>query len=264
MKIPYIIKVLRWREKYAQKSIDLGDKRNRQVIKKDLLNLYLKHKIKPTEYIKYSVGLKNGVERKKIISDLLRMKQWLKWYDDNWKFLEKYSRMEWESSAEKRTERRKAYIERYHMGRHCNIQYGVTFIAEHFHTGKITIGEHCLFARNCDIDITGDIEIGDEVGILEGVKIMTHAHDSYHFLDDSELIPLKISNRAYKTNLKIGNNVSICARAIILPGVREIGDNSVISAGAVVNRPVPPNVIVAGNPAEIVRKIPAIVKRKKH
>ena len=81
-------------------------------------------------------------------------------------------------------------------------------------------------------------------------------------MKEEELIPF--SNRAYKTNLKIGNNVSICAHAVILPGVTEIGENSIISAGAIVNRPVPANVIVAGNPAVVVRKIPAIVKRTKH
>ncbi len=261
MKIPYLFKVLRWRGKYAHRSIDMGDKRDLQVIKKDILDLYLKHKIKPTEYVKYSIGLKTGSEREKIISDISIKRQWLKWYDENWRFLTKYTNMKWESSHKKRIKKIKAYTERYHMGKHCNIQYGVTFISEHHHVGKITIGNHCLFARECDIDITGDLEIGDEVGVLEGAKILTHAHDPYHFVDDSEILPL--SNRAYKTNLKIGNNVSICARAVILPGVREIGENSVISAGAVVNRPVPPNVIVAGNPAEIVRKIPAIVKRKK-
>ena len=261
MKKPLIYKVLRGRGKYARKSIESGDQRDLQVIKKDIWNLYLKHRIRPYEYIKHSIGLKTGEEREKIIRDLCNKKQWLKWYYENWQFLAKYTQMKWETSLKKRKKRNKAYTERYHMGKHCDIQYGVTFIAEHYHTGNITIGERCLFARNCDIDITGDIEIGDEVGVLEGVKILTHAHDSYHFLDESELIPL--SNRAYKTNLKIGNNVSICAHAIILPGVREIGENSVISAGAVVNRPIPPNVIVAGNPAEIVRKIPAIVKRKK-
>ena len=81
-------------------------------------------------------------------------------------------------------------------------------------------------------------------------------------MKEEELIPF--SNRAYKTNLKIGNNVSICAHAIILPGVTEIGENSIISAGAIVNRPVPANVIVAGNPAVVVRKIPSVVKRTKH
>ena len=148
------------------------------------------------------------------------------------------------------------------MGNHCDIQYGVTFISEHYHTGKISVGDRCLFARNCDIDITGDIEIGDSVGILEGAKILTHAHDPYHFMKETNLIPF--SNRAYKTNLKIGNKVLICAHAIILPGVMEIGENSIISAGSVVNRPIPPNVIVAGNPALVVRKIPVKLQKLKN
>jgi len=262
MKLPYIIRVLRGLGINAQKSKDSGDQRDLKDIKKDILNLYLKHKIRPNEYLNSSIGLKTGAERERIISELCNKKQWLKWYYENWKFLAKYSSMEWESSFKKRTKRKNAYIERYHMGKHCDIQYGVTFIAEHFNTGEIKIGDHCLFARNCDIDITGDVEIGDHVGILEGTKILTHAHDSYHFIDETLLIPL--SNRAYKTNLKIGNNVSICAHAVILPGVGEIGENSIISAGAIVNRPVPANVIVAGNPATVVRKIPTVVKRTKH
>jgi acetyltransferase-like isoleucine patch superfamily enzyme len=79
---------------------------------------------------------------------------------------------------------------------------------------------------------------------------------------ESDLIPF--SNRAYKTNLKIGDMVSVGTHAIIMPGVREIGENSIVSAGSVVTRPVPSNVIVAGNPATVVRKIPSIVNRTKH
>lgn len=262
MKLPYIIRVLRGLGRNAHCSKESGDQRDLKVIKKDIWDLYLKHKIRPNEYLKYSIGLHSGAEREKIISELCNKKQWFKWYYENWKFLAKYTSLEWESSLEKRNKRKKAYIERYHMGKHCDIQYGVTFIAEHYNIGNIKIGDHCLFARNCDIDITGDIEIGDNVGVLEGAKILTHSHDSYHFMDDSLLIPL--SNRAFKTNLKIGDNVSICAHAVILPSVQEIGENSIVSAGAIVNRPVPPNVIVAGNPATVVRKIPSVVKRTKH
>ena len=136
------------------------------------------------------------------------------------------------------------------------------FICEHYNVGKLKVGENVLFARGCDIDYTGDLTIGNNVGILEGAKILTHAHDSYHFMKESDLIPF--SNRAYKTNLTIGDNVSICVHAVILPGVREIGEGSIIQAGAVVDRPVPPHVIVAGNPAKVVRKIPAVVNRTKH
>ena len=187
---------------------------------------------------------------------------WIEVYYDNWKFLNKYTSFKWQETPELFSKRNEAYKKQFGLGEGLTVQYGVTLICEHFSIGKITCGKNVLLARNCDIDYTGDIEIGDNVGILEGAKILTHAHDSYHFMKDSELIPF--SNRAYKTNLKIGDNVSICAHAVILPGVGEIGENSIISAGAIVNRPVPANVIVAGNPAQIVRKIPAVVKRTKH
>ncbi len=261
MKVGYLFRLLLHSTQYAKQSKKIGDKRSIGIIRKDMLALYKKFGIKPSEYLEQEIGVKVDDEREKAIADLKHKHQWLGYYYENWKFLTKYSGLEWQTSSKKRKERSQAYIKRYNMGPHCQIQYGVTFIAEHYSYGTVKIGDNCLFARNCDIDITGDIEIGDNVGVLEGAKILTHAHDSYHFIADSEL---KLSKRAYKTNLKIGNNVSICAHAIILPGVGEIGENSIISAGAIVNRPVPPNVIVAGNPATVVRKIPAVVNRTKH
>jgi acetyltransferase-like isoleucine patch superfamily enzyme len=128
------------------------------------------------------------------------------------------------------------------------------FIAEHFHIGNLKVGDHVLFARDVDIDITGDLIINDGVAISEGAKILTHAHDTFNAKDDAELIPM--SNRAYVTPLEIGRNARIGARAIILPGVNSIGENSVIAAGAVVTKSVPERVVVSGNPAQVVVKIP--------
>lgn len=59
--------------------------------------------------------------------------------------------------------------------------------------------------------------------------------------------------RAYKTKTIIGANSFVGAGAIIMPGV-SIGHNSIVAAGAVVTKNVPPNVIVAGNPAKIIRE----------
>jgi acetyltransferase-like isoleucine patch superfamily enzyme len=50
----------------------------------------------------------------------------------------------------------------------------------------------------------------------------------------------------------VGENCFIGGRSMILPGV-EIGDNSIVAAGAIVTKSVPPRSIVAGNPAVVVR-----------
>ncbi len=55
--------------------------------------------------------------------------------------------------------------------------------------------------------------------------------------------------------VKIGNNVWIGMNAVVLKGVT-IGDNSIVAAGSVVTKDVPANVIVAGNPAVIVKQVP--------
>ena len=54
--------------------------------------------------------------------------------------------------------------------------------------------------------------------------------------------------------IEIGNNVWIGAKATITKGVK-IGNNSVVGANSVVTRDVPPDTVVAGSPAIILRKI---------
>ena len=51
----------------------------------------------------------------------------------------------------------------------------------------------------------------------------------------------------------IGDNVKICAGAIVIGGV-SIGNNSIVGAGAVVVKDVPPNEVWAGNPAHFIKK----------
>ena len=54
--------------------------------------------------------------------------------------------------------------------------------------------------------------------------------------------------------INIGDNVWIGGGAIIFPGVN-IGDNSVIGAGSIVVRDVLSNVVVAGNPAKVIKEL---------
>lgn len=59
--------------------------------------------------------------------------------------------------------------------------------------------------------------------------------------------------RNIQKQTRIGANCFIGGRSLILPGV-EIGDSCIVGAGSVVTKSVPPNCIVAGNPARIIRR----------
>ena len=165
-------------------------------------------------------------------------------YSD-WQFLSKYTPLKWQNSPKRIKQRNVAYIKHYGLGETISVQYGVTIICEHYSVGKITCGKKVLLARNCDIDYTGDIEIGNHVSISEGVKILTHNHSI-------DLGDKGLDKGCIPTPLKINDNVWIGARAIIMPGVKEIGRGAIISADSYVNSKIPPYAIVLGNPAKIV------------
>ena len=90
----------------------------------------------------------------------------------------------------------------------------------------------------------GGITIVDDVQIGPKVSVITEIHP----LDPSTRKSLDLKSVLIKRNAWIG------AGAIILPGVT-IGENSVIAAGAVVNKDVPANTVVGGIPAKIIKAI---------
>jgi len=94
-------------------------------------------------------------------------------------------------------------------------------------SGDIYIGENTFFGHNCMV-LTG--------------KHIFNPNDNY-------------SNTVPKTgeDIRIGSNCWIASGAIITGGVT-IGDGSIIMAGAVVSRDVPPDTIVGGVPAKVIRQ----------
>ncbi len=209
------------------------------------------------EYYLFGYNYKNchvwamSTEQRQELADTLgkenkRKDDWIDTYYRNWRFLRKWTSLKWQTSWNRIQKRKLAYVNHYGLQGVRDVQYGVSFITEHFTVGRIKCGENVFFARNVDIDYTGDITIEDNVSFSDGVKILTHNHE----LDINQRDPLR--HGLIKTPLVVHDNVGIGAHAIIMPGVTEIGRGAMIASGSVVRKKVPPYAIVIGNPALVV------------
>lgn len=105
------------------------------------------------------------------------------------------------------------------------------------------------------------IEIGDNVRLASGVAFVTHdggMHTLRREWDGHEPLPTAdIFGR-----IKVGNNVFIGVRSIIMPGVT-IGDNVVIGAGSIVTRDIPSNSVACGVPARVIRSMEEYMEKAK-
>ena len=120
----------------------------------------------------------------------------------------------------------------------------------HLHNAKhrhLVIGKNCHIGKDVFLDLSGKINIGDNVTISMRSTLITHFD-----VGDS---PLKYAGYpSEEGDITIRDGVYIGAGVTILHGV-EIGENSLIAAGAVVKESVPPYSLVAGIPGKIVRRI---------
>jgi maltose O-acetyltransferase len=102
-----------------------------------------------------------------------------------------------------------------------------------------------------DVSINAFVHIWGQGGVTIGNDCLIASHVSITSLTHNVDAALYRHENIAKQVI-IGNNVWIGTHAVILPGV-EIGDNAIVGAGAVVNKNVPANTIVAGVPAKIIR-----------
>ncbi|OWJ66083.1 sugar O-acetyltransferase [Inquilinus limosus] len=124
---------------------------------------------------------------------------------------------------------------------------GFRLIPPFYTTGgpDITVGRNVFVNQNCTFYDLGGIDIADDVMIGPNVSLITSGH------------PLAPSQRRDAVTAKpivIGRNVWIAAGAIVIGGVT-VGEDSVVAAGSVVTRDVPPGSLVGGNPARVIRSI---------
>jgi acetyltransferase-like isoleucine patch superfamily enzyme len=109
---------------------------------------------------------------------------------------------------------------------------------------NISVGKNVFINSGCRFQDQGGITIGEGALIGHNVVLATLNHD---------IDPRKRSTM-HPAPIVIGKNVWIGANATVVPGVT-VGDGAVIAAGAVVTKDVPPNVIVGGVPAKVIKQI---------
>lgn len=102
----------------------------------------------------------------------------------------------------------------------------------------MNIERDCMISFSAKLDKTypRGVHIGESSAVNFGAVILCHDYPRGLYLDT-----------------RIGRQCNIGAHSFIFPGVT-IGDNSVVAAGSVVMKDVPPNTLVAGNPARMMEK----------
>lgn len=111
---------------------------------------------------------------------------------------------------------------------------------------NITIGENFYSNYNLVILDCAKVTIGGNVFVGPNVGIYTAGHPLHHEMRNQEY--------EYAFPITIGDSVWIGGNVVINPGVT-IGRNTVIGSGSVVTSDIPDNVVAAGNPCRVLRKV---------
>lgn len=112
--------------------------------------------------------------------------------------------------------------------------------------GDVIIGDHTRIGLHNTI--IGPVTIGCHVNLAQGITVTALNHN----FEDSDK---RIDEQGVSTTpVTIEDDIWIGANAVILPGVT-IGNHSVVAAGSVVTKNVPPHSLVAGVPAKIIKQI---------
>lgn len=107
---------------------------------------------------------------------------------------------------------------------------------------NLVVGEYACLSENVDCYSVGIIRIGDHVAVSQGAFLCTASHD----------ITSRSMELTYKP-ITLENQVWVAAQAFVGPGVT-VGEGAVVGARAVVTKDVEPWTVVAGNPAQFVKK----------
>ncbi|UZW14634.1 sugar O-acetyltransferase [Clostridium pasteurianum] len=129
------------------------------------------------------------------------------------------------------------------------------FIEQPFHCDygeNIEVGNNFYANYNCIILDVGKVTIGENVMFAPNVSIYTAGHPIHP--------ESRNSGYEYGFPVTIGDNVWVGGSVVINPNIK-IGNNVVIGSGSVVRKDIPDDVIAAGNPCRVIRKITDIDRK---
>lgn len=112
---------------------------------------------------------------------------------------------------------------------------------------RIELGDRVSFGYGCYVNGYGGLVIGDDCGVGPYVMIHTANHRS-----DRLDVPIKEQGWEARP-VEIGPGCFIGMGVCVVPGVR-IGEETVVGAGSVVSRDLPPFSVAVGSPAEVIRR----------
>lgn len=151
---------------------------------------------------------------------------------------------EYNNLAPNETQKRNELIKKIVGKAHGNFLIEQPFMCDYGY--NIELGENFYANHNLIILDCAKVTFGDNVFIAPNCAFYTAGH------------PLDYETRnkglEYAKPVSVGNNVWIGGNVVVLPGVK-IGNNVVIGAGSVVNKDIPDNSLVVGNPARKIRDL---------
>lgn len=136
-----------------------------------------------------------------------------------------------------------------------NVTIGLPFICDYGR--NIHIGSNVSVNMNCTFVDCNTITIGDDTLIASNVQLYTATHpvpENDRLVKDWDPDSGKYRWNTYALPITIGSRCWLGGGVIVLPGIT-IGDGSVIGAGSVVTKDIPPKTVAVGNPCRVIREL---------
>jgi acetyltransferase-like isoleucine patch superfamily enzyme len=117
----------------------------------------------------------------------------------------------------------------------------------------LRVGDHTFIGHNCNFAVAAEVTLGSHCLLASNVQVFDYDGHSIDAAKRRWNEPFPPENCK---PVAIGDDVWLGTGVLVLKGVT-VGDRSIVAAGSVVTRDVPPDVIVAGNPARVVKQLTA-------